>query len=464
MEVTVNEQSPVEKTVEITIPAEEVDREVARRLRQIGQRAKVPGFRKGKVPMRQLERLHGRAARGEAVQGLVQQALYRALDREELVGTVHVSPPNVTSGFSSGAPLAFQFTAERFPEFEPTGYEGIEAERLSVEVGDEEIDAQLERMREQAVQIVPVEDREIVEEGDVVVISYRARGEGAVEQIFADDQEIWLGDEQLPEGLAAGIVGATRDADTEVKIQLPEGFSIEELSGEEVTLDLQVSAIKKRELPELDDAFAAEVSDDETLEALRARIREDLQSSRGRQAEQQSWQRLRKALLEANPVTMPPLYVREQARQEARGRLGELEKQGLKIADLGINPDDFAQRLEGEVRDSIHEALLLRRVAEKEGVEVTDADIDAWFAKMAGETGMPLARIKAQFAGERARQELEGRLVMEKTRDLIWEKASVTEVDELTPEPGDAEGVEPGDEAAAEAAADAPEGEDSAGS
>lgn len=429
MDLSIIEEDEVTRLVEVRVPAEAVDAEVDRVLRGLSGRVRIKGFRPGKVPMREVRRRYGASARADGVRALVERSLVQALKDERVGGTVHVRQPEVREGLQSG-PVVFRFVAERYPEVTPTGYLQLELKVPRTEVTTEDVDAAVEALRAEQERLVPVEDREVVEAGDVVVASYRAEGEGDVEQIFSDDQEIRLDDENLPEGLAAGVVGATRGEAKQVVIRLPDTFAIESLKGEEVTLQLTVSEIKRRELPELDDAFAREVGKGETLLELRTKLREELEEQRSGSQEAEKRKALSRKLRERNPVPLPDGYVRAQAMEEARRSLGgQLKPEDLRRPELMQFIQAFAQQIESDVRGSIHEALIMREIGKAEKLDVDQLDLDAWFDRVASERGVPVPRLRAQFSSEDAREGLRARLLFEKVQTLLLESATVIEVD-----------------------------------
>ena len=443
MEVKVTEQSPVEKNVEVGVAAALLAKDVDKRLKQMAGRAKIKGFRPGKAPMKMIRQRYGKGARLDALDALVRKSLLEALKRDDLKGTIHVTEPSVESGTKPGEDVKFTFTAETLPEIEPKGYMGLAVDKVKPVVDDADIDAQLSQLQENHTAIVPVEDRDVVEAGDVVVMSYKALGEGEVEKIFATDQEVDLGDEGLLDGLAAGVAGAKKGEPKIADVTLPEEFALETLAGQTIQIEVNVSEIKHQEVPAIDDALAAESGEADTLDELKTKIRERLTESKTRETEAAAKRRMLDAVVEANPVDLPANYVQSQA-------LGEARRQAQRLAQMGVNPEDLgfdlaavAENVKDDVAKSIRESLLLRAVATREELKVADGDIDAHLAKVAKEQKQPLARLKARYAKGDAREQLRTQLLFERVVDFIWSKATITEVDAL-----------PEDEAAGEKAAE----------
>lgn len=434
MDVNVEETSEIAKTVTVTVDKDAVDAEVVKNLRKMGKRAKIQGFRPGKAPMKMLRRKYGNAARMDAIEEIVRKAMGDALDRDELEGTVHASRPELESGLTGSDDVTFKFTAERFPEFEPDGYKGVDVQQERATLADGFVDEQLEQMRQDAATIVPVEDRDTVEAGDIIIATYQGVGEGEVAEIHAEEQEIDLGDDGLLEGLADGLVGQKVGSETDVQVTLPEQFPLETLAGSEITLKITVDELKVREVPELDDDFAKDVSDFETL----AELRDDIEKRATEEAEARSASGARRraieAVVKANPIELPPLFVQARAHEEASDRMRRLAQQGIDLSMLGQDIGAFAETMTDRVREGLHESLVVREIAKKEEITASEEDVDTFLREQAEATGQPLARLRAQVAPPEALENLKSRLVYDKVLAFVLEAAKVELVDELPDE------------------------------
>ncbi len=434
MDVVVEEKSPVSKLVSVTLEESSLSGDIAKRLGKLAKKVKLHGFRPGKAPKKLLEKKYGPSVRMDAIDDAVRRSLTEALDREELQGTIHVSRPELKSGMVEGEAVSFAFIAERLPELEATGYEGVEVQMLDVKVSEEDVTSELERLQDQAAAVVPIEDRTTVEATDIVVVSYKGVGEGEVGEIHADEQQIDLADPALLPGFADGIAGAELNTATDVTVDLPAEFGIESLAGQTITLNVTVTALKRTDKPELNDAFAAEVSDFETLDALKADIEAKLLANRTKGAETTAKRSLISKVVEANPAELPELYVSQRAAEEAQQRLRHLASQGFDLAQLGSDITAFAESMKGDVKTAIHESVVMRAIGKEHAIEVTDEDIETHLAKQAEESGQPLARLKAQLANPEARDQLRSRMTYDRVVDLIWSKAKVEKVDALPEE------------------------------
>ncbi len=440
MEVKVSEQSPVAKQVNVEVEASRVDAAIRKRLNDIGKRVRVPGFRKGKVPARELERRYGKAARYEAIDDVVRAAMDEVLGDEQFNGSVHIGRPELVDGLEGPGGITFSFIAERLPEMAPTNYVGVQVEQLKTSVTDAELEDELEKLQQEYTTDVPVEDRTTIEKDDVVVCSYKGVGDGPAAEIFAEDQTIWLADENLLDGFADNIAGHERGETVDVSVSLPEDFQLEELAGQTITLSVTVSEIKARRVPAIDDDLAAETGEADTLEGLKAKITARIEGERSEREVTAARNRMVETIRAANPIELPPGFVDEQCVDEVRQRLRSMQQQGLDPASLNLDIERLKAAVRPQVEMGIHASVVLRAIADKEALEVTEEQIEARIAEIAEKAGVPLAKAKAQFAGDQARASLRAQMMHETVLAYLWERAEVTLVDELTDDTPAADG------------------------
>ncbi len=441
MDVNVEETSAIAKTVTVTVEESAVEKAIVKKLTKMGKNAKIQGFRPGKAPMKLLRRKYGNAARMDAVEDVVRKAMGDALETDDLKGTVHASRPELADGLAPGSPVTFKFTAERFPEFSPDGYTGVEVQQENATVDTDAIQTQLESMQDEAATIVPVEDRDTVEAGDIVIATYAGVGEGEVAEIHADEQEIDLGDEGLLEGLADGLLGKKVGEETDVEVQLPENFPLEAIKGTKITLRITVDEVKVREIPELDDEFAQDVSDFQSLDELRADMELRAKEDAEEKSKSAAVRRAIEAVVAANPVDLPPLFIQARAYEEATERMRMLAGQGIDLSMLGQDISGFADTMKDRVSAGLHESLVVREIAKKEEISASEDDVETFLTEQAETTGQPLARLRAQVATPEALENLKSRLVYDKVVAFVYDAAKVEMVDELPEEetPGDGE-------------------------
>lgn len=446
MDVRVNRTDGVTREVEIEVEESRVEEAVGRKLRELGRKVRIDGFRKGKVPTAVIKKRYGRSARMEAIEEVVQRVLLETLQNEELEGTIHFSRPEVLEGYDRGA-VRFRFQAENFPEIEVAEYAGVKIFQKDPAVSSDEVDAEIEKLREELTQMVPVEDRKTVAADDVVRLSYQALGEGPVSEIHQEDQEVDLSREDLLDGFADAIVGAEVGVKKNAEIVLGDDFPVEDLQGETITLEVEVHEILRRDVPELDDAFARETGRAESLEELRSTIEAELKESREKESRNDARQRLAAEVSKLHEVELPAHYLRQQSEEQVMQQLQMFERQGINWRELQLDVNRMVEGAQQEMGPAMKQSLVLQAIAKKEGFEVSDEDVQAELERIAEENNVPAAQVAAQFSNDDAKAQLRFRLLIDRVLDFVWSKATIEVVDELPDESSDdateSEGQEP---------------------
>jgi trigger factor len=437
-EVTELEDSKVR--IDASVPPEDVQRHLDRTAKQLGRELRVPGFRKGKVPAQMVLQRVGREA-------VLEQALRDALPEwyeqavlEAGVSTVGDPKLDVSDLPGDGEPLELTIEIAVRPSAQLGEYRELEVGRAEVEVPDDAIDAEIERLREGFGSLNPVE-RE-AREGDFVAIDYLGKVDG---EPFAGgegkDQLIELGSGSLVEGFEEALVGAKAGDEREVNVSFPEDYRAEQLAGKEATFDVTVREVREKRLPEVDDDFAIQASEFETVDELRADIAEKLRAA----AEQRSDEQFREAAVEAAVANATVDIPDELAAGRAEEMFHRFEH---RLSHQGIDPEMF-HRMQGKSRDELVEGVkpeaeqslrreaVLAAIAEAEELEVSDDDL---FEALRGDDGSPKAEKEARKAVDKLRQSGRDKLVRE---DIRMRRAAELVVDTAKPIPlGQAEARE----------------------
>lgn len=408
MQVQVEETGALTRMVTVTLPKDAYEGRVLDGLRKLQKRHRQRGFRPGKVPMSVIKAQFGPAVEADVVEELVRDSLPKALkDHPELV---YVAPPEVVGRGQQGFGLQYRFEAERLPELAPANYEGMAAEKAVVKASDEEIDAKLEEIRLEHAVREPVEDRQQVQDGDLVDIKYtvlRDEEEGHSEEI---ELEVGSG-KMLPE-LEAGVIGQSVG---EEKI-----LSLENERLGQMQLKVVVNGIFQRVLPALDDELAVDDGRAEDLEGLKAKIREEIEAGYEERSEVEVRRALTDQLVEFNPFELPAGFLDMQLREEARRRLQPLVQQGLD--PKMFSPDMLMDGLREDFTQMMRRSFLLDAIADKESLEISDEEVEAHIQEKVA------PQQQRQFKDPRAREGLRQELRMEKAYQHIRSLAKLEEV------------------------------------
>ena len=427
MAYDVRETGDLTRSVEFSVPADEFKSRINRALKEIADDVDISGFRKGKVPMSVLQQRFGQRVRPEVIENLIRENIQEAA--EEFQGRLlHVGETQVTQIPEEDEPLEFKVDFELQPELDPVGYLGLTVDKPEPEVSDEEVDQRLEQMREEFATLEPIELRSTIQTGDIVTFDFGPVSEDANVQEFAgEDVQAEIGSGQVLPAIEEGLEGADFHSTITVDIEADENFPIEELRGESIPLEVDIKSVKQKILPRLDDEFAKDTGEAQTLLELRTQVRDQLRDQKSHRAEHLAMENLDEALIEQNEVPLPPTFVAEQVDQEIERREQMFEQQGIDPAALGANTDEFREETRKQVERNLKSEFLLLAIAEKEGFEVEEEDIDAFFEHQAEHDQRFSADQLKQFMrqNEEQWQQVQYQALMEKTRDFLLEEADL---------------------------------------
>ncbi len=391
-----SEEGPVVRRVEVVVAPRRVSRAFDVAYRKLAQSARVRGFRPGKVPRTVLERLYGPSVAEQVEQALVSETLPEALEQ---TGIEPVAEPEIDAVHPCDE-SEFRYTAriEVKPAIELPDTQGLPARRPSVEVAPEEVEGELEMLRQRNAPLVEEPEGTRAARGNVLAIDFVGEVEGRpFEGGSGKGVEVELGAGRFLPDFEAQLEGAVAREDREVRVSFPDGYANEQLSGKQALFRVHVAEVKRRAVPELDDEFAKDLGDFADLAALRERIRMDLRALRERASRTELRRSLVDALIERTPFEVPPgMLQRELGRQihAARHRLeGQVPEEALD-QQLARWQEEWRPRAERDVR----EALLLEAVARAEGISIEAAEIEARIEQMAQERGTTAARLRKSFS------------------------------------------------------------------
>lgn len=419
--------SPVVKKLSVELDPARVSTALDEAFRSLSRSVKMKGYRQGYVPRRLVEKVYGEDVRRDVAQKLVERSIGEAMQEHALKP---VAPPRVENGdVKPGEPFKYVATVEVKPVVEPKDYEGLSAPSAKVEIADAQIDEELQRMREGMAQLVPVEGREVAELGDVAVVDSEGFVDGApLKGSKREGSNLEIGEGSLLEGRTEVLVGARIGELRDAAVTFPTDFSQPDLRGKEAQFKITLRGLKKRELPALDDAFAQDLGGEaKTLEDLKKTLRTDLEKQKRDTAEQEQRTKLLEALVEKNPIEAPPALIERNVDAMLQGMLEGFGRRGLDVSKLGINLDRIRQDLRSRAQLEVKGYLLLDAIADKEGLKVDEADLEAHFEKMANEMQQPVEKIKVAYRrSQEAHEGLTARIRQDKALAFLLGKANLS--------------------------------------
>ncbi|MDN5351109.1 MAG: trigger factor [Clostridiales bacterium] len=389
-----------EMTVKITVPNEAFKKAVTAAYNKNKGKFSVPGFRKGKVPKNIIEKHYGEGVFYEdAINDLLPEYYEKVLDELKIEP---VARPDIDiMEIDKDKDLVFAAVITTTPEFELEGYKGLEVEKVSTEVTDEMVEHTLKEAQEMNARLVNVIDRPVAD-GDTVLIDYKGFvGDEQFEGGTADHQELVIGSGKFIPGFEEQLIGASIGSEVEVDVTFPETYHSEDLAGKAAKFYVKINGIKIKELPEIDDEFAKDVSEFDTLDEYKASIREDLEASLKETAESEQREKVIEKAIELIKVDIPEKMVEAEVDAMLNDFDQQLRYQGLSLDQYvkftGGDLDALKSQMHEDAVKRVKSNLVIEKLIKIENIEVTDEDVDAEIEKIATSQDRPVEDIKKIF-------------------------------------------------------------------
>jgi trigger factor len=418
--VDVNE---TRKNLKVEIPQDVVDAEIDRIARDYSRKARIPGFRPGKAPARVIKQRFRDQILHDVAHDLIPRAVDDALrDR----GVEPVDAPDIRDiTVEEGQPLTFTASFDTVPSFEPGEYATIALRRPPIRVEQEAVDIALQRLRDRAARYEPVEGRG-VDHGDTVVADIERAGPGGAKGETTRDVNIQMGAKANPPGFDEHLLGLEPGATTSFTVHYPEDHPIRELANSDVSYTVTVKGIKRRVLPELDDEFAKDLGEFETLDALRARVREDLEHEARHAQERTIRGDLMKQLAARVPFEIPPSLVEREMDRRIEDFARRLMDQNIDPRQAGIDWEAFRDSQRDAAREAVAGAIALDEIAHREQLEVTPEELEREVDRYAEQTGRTPAAVRARLEKEGGLSRIAAGLRREKSIDFLMARATIS--------------------------------------
>ncbi len=410
------------KQLHVEIPSDVVSAQIERVTRDYSRKARIPGFRPGKAPARVIKQRFKDQILHDVAHDLIPQAIDDALRERgvEAVDTPDVRDVNVEEGRA----LTFTASFDTLPPFELKDYSTLLLRRPSTAIEEEAVDHALQRLRDRAARYEPVEGRAVAEGDTLTVDLERSDPKGGPGETRTG-VGIELGAKANPPGFDEQLLGVEIGITKEFSVHFPADYAIGELAGTEVSYKVAVKEIRRRVLPELDDEFAKDLGQFETLAALRARVREDLEHEARHAAERDVRSELRKQLAAWLPFEVPPSLVEREVDRRLEEFARRLMEQNIDPRQAGIDWSAFRESQRGAAREGVASAIVLEEVARRETVEVTDADLEREVERYGQRSGRSAAAVRAGLEKEGGLSRVRAGLRQEKSIDLVMARATI---------------------------------------
>lgn len=417
--------------LEIAVDGVKFGEAIEKAYRQNVKKMNIPGFRKGKAPRKFIEKMYGENVFYEdALNILYPEAVEAAIEES---GLTYVDDKIDTEIVSIGAEgVEFKVTITVAPEVTLGEYKGIKVEKLKVDVTAEEVEEEINRMAGRNARMVSVEDR-AAKMDDITVIDFEGFVDGvAFEGGKGESFSLTLGSGQFIPGFEDQIVGHNIGEEFDVNVEFPAEYQAAELAGKPAVFKVKINEIKVRELPEIDDEFAKDVSEFDTLEELKADVTAKALERKQRTADEQAENDIVDAIVDTMKAEIPDAMINNRVEQMVQDFAYRLQMQGMNIETYvqytGASLEEFKSTFRPQAEKQVKMRLALEKIVELEKIAVTDEDVDAQIAKMAEGYGMTAEQIKAAVPAK----EIAKDLAVNKAIDLVKEAAVITEVEKKT--------------------------------
>ncbi|MCG6969208.1 MAG: trigger factor [Gammaproteobacteria bacterium] len=417
MQVSVETTSGLERRMTVEVPKEKIEQEVQTRLKNLAHRAKLDGFRPGKVPMKVIEKRYGSQVQQEVMGEVMQSSFYEALSQEKLVpaGQPHIEPKAMAEDASG---LEFTATFEVYPEITLSDMNQLSIEKPAVEITDQDIDDMVETIRKQQTAYKAVERKS--QSGDRVVINFEGKIDGQpFEGGKAEEYPVELGANRMIPGFEEQLVGVEAGQETTLTVNFPDDYHAANLAGKAATFDVTVHRVEQPELPELDDEFATKMGVKEGgLQAFRDQVKENMQRELDNTIKKQLKQKVMDALLKNNQIEVPKAPVDNEIHA-----LIEQRKQSMGQQQTDIDPVVF----EEQARQRVALGLVLSEVIKQHDIKASPAKIREIVEGIAASYETPEEVIKYYYGNTQRMNEIENYALEEEVVDWVLSQANVTE-------------------------------------
>ena len=428
MKIDVDVVSPTQRKIRVELPGDAVQKEFLRVYENLGRRAKIKGFRPGKVPRSVLQGVYGDEVKGQVLTRLVEQSLGEVFKER---GLKVISEPEVEAdALEEGRDFAFSATVEVKPEVEVQNYRGLELKKARLSVDDDQVARTLERIRETYAQLVPLEDRDVVERGDFLTLDFAGSIDGKpLPGGKSENYALEVGAGNALPQFEEALIGLTKGTEHTISVPFPADYLNKELAGKVAQFSVSVREIKKKVLPPLDDEFAKDRGDCSTLEELKQKIRSQLETELKEFQTGELKEQLMDCLVEAHSFDVPPSMVDRQVRYLLERHQSRQRAQGAAPTGEKPSTEELRKEFQPHAHRQVKATLILEKIAELEKVEVSDAEVQKRVEDAARVAGEKAPAVRHYYDREDARENLRSQMIIDRTIDYLLQNAAMKEVD-----------------------------------
>ena len=445
--------SPTRKEIRIEIEPAQIRSAYDRISNEYSRAAKIPGFRPGHAPTSVVRTRYKSEIRGDVLRELLPHAVNDAINEHSLaaLGEPDVQLDNTEALEHLGEqPLTLKVGVEVLPEIQLNEYKGLEATRRSRPITDADVERVIEGLRDSSASLEPVEDR-ASQAGDTVTINARGKflDEPDTEEIKVDDVEVVVGGPGVQQEFTDNLTGVRPEESKTFRVDYPDDFSSPGLAGKKVEYVAEITAVRQKELPELDDEWVKSLGDEfDSVETLRTKVREDLEARAKNESEHHLRGELVRKLLEGHPFEVPQTLVEQQTNHRLQDVARQMMSRGIDPRSEKLDWDKAREELVAQAEEDVRATMLMEKIAEAENIFVSDEEVEAEIESIANASRQPKEQVRAALTKDGGERSIAHRLRSRKALDLLVDSARISDVEWAEPKEADDEAPkdEPRDE------------------
>ncbi len=422
--MNIEELSSVKKKLSFEIPWDEVKNELDTVYRDIGKKAKIKGFRAGKIPRKVLENYFKEQAESETINNIVNRFYWQTLEEKRIVA---LSRPDIDhEGLKENSDFSFSASFETEPEFEPQGYKGMELEKEIFKVTKNDMDKRINELKQMFATMEEVKDNRPAVKGDFVIMDFAGNLDGeSPKELKADNYFLEIGSQQFIPGFEEQLIGMRKEEEKSIKVVFPKDYHDKKFADKEVTFDVTIKNIKEKKLPEFDENFIKNFDKYDSLENLKNDVRQSLEEESQRLSEMNLHNKITEILRRENDFEVPPSLIERQIfymMADTQRRITSAGMDEKNATELSFKMHD---KFKDEAVKTVKTFLLIKKIAQKESLALEEGDIEKHIQKLALKYGKDHELLKKTYENQENRNNLEVELVQKKVFDFIEQSANI---------------------------------------
>ncbi len=429
MKASLEDISAIKKKLNIEIESKEVDKKLNAAYKDLGKKAKIPGFRPGKVPRKILERRFGDDVVDDVSRDLINDSFPKALQE---VDTMPLGTPTLEKEtLKQGEDFKYSAVIEVRPQFEVTEYQGIEIEKEKYSISDEDVEGRIEQIRQTNGNMNSIEQERPVQTDDYTVLDYEVfEGDNPLDDMKATNSMLRVGSNDIHPQLDEGLIGLNKDDDADINVDFEDSYSNSALAGKNLKYKVKVIDIKEMVLPELNDEFAKNLGGDfKDLEDLRSKMKEMISNQEENRIDREMKGRLINKITEKIDFETPQILIESEIDYALENFKQSLSQSGTSLEQAGIAEENLRENFRPASERRVREMLVLEEIAKKDEITVNEEDLEEGFKDMAASMGQETEIVRQYYEARGLADTFKDKLVEEKTLNSLVESAKILEVD-----------------------------------